>query len=139
MFDKVVPASRGDAASLPARYSKSMNEEPDKKSHDDNQGSESRPSHEVSAKKVPAGADAERSEKVKGSEKRSRRTLSLVLLVVFVVAASCVLYIGYAKRFRGRLTEQVEKIKETITGRPQPTPDPYALAVSKVEIGRAHV
>src|SRR5947209_17020585 len=89
-------------------------------------------SHEVPAEKSPAQG----SEKVKGSEKRSRRTLTLVLLVVFAVAASCVLYIGYAKRFRGRLTEQVEKIKETITGRPQPTPDPYAQAVSKVEEDR---
>ena len=114
-----------------------MNEEPDKKSHDDNQGSEGRLSHEVPAEKSPsAEAAAERSAKGKGSEKRSRRSLTLVLLLVFAVAASFVLYLGYVTKFRGHLTEQVEKIKATITGKPQPTPDPYAQAVSKVEEDR---
>src|SRR5436305_1252580 len=88
-----------------------------------------------SSQAAPAAEESAATAAAKRRIRRPRR-LTLILLALCVAAISGGLYLGYNAKFRGRFAERVAEVKNAISGRPAPTPDPYAQAVAKVEEDR---
>src|ERR1700753_3149254 len=72
--------------------------------------------------------------KVIGSGRPRARTL--IVAALCAAAVSFGLYLGYDAKFRGRVAKRVADVGGALSGRPTPTPDPYAQAVARVEEDR---